>query len=106
MSTQLHAASSQWATRPADERFWNLRDMRIACESSRAGSAVARRKFGELRAARRVGREIAFVGQPVLQAKRAKNVGGVPFDKVVVGLEVRHRTTPLSCNAIRKARSA
>ncbi len=46
----LHAASSQWASRPADERFWNLADMKAACELSRNGSAVSRAKFGDLRA--------------------------------------------------------
>ena len=42
MSTNLHAASSQWANRPADERFWTLRDMRMACEVARANSIGAR----------------------------------------------------------------
>lgn len=46
----LHAASSQWASRPADERFWTLADMKAACEASRSGSATARVKFGDLRA--------------------------------------------------------
>jgi hypothetical protein len=50
VDNNLHAASSQWASRPADERFWTLRDMRMACERSRAGSQVARVKFGDLRA--------------------------------------------------------
>lgn len=46
----LHAASSQWATRPADERFWTLSEMRAACEASRNGSGVIRRKFEDLTA--------------------------------------------------------
>jgi len=37
----LHAASSQWASRPADERFWNLRDMRNACAVARSNCAVS-----------------------------------------------------------------
>jgi hypothetical protein len=41
MSNNLHAASSQWANRPADERYWTVRDMRIACESVRAGCGAA-----------------------------------------------------------------
>src|SRR6476469_3317921 len=64
------------------------------------------RKVRELGSTRRVGREIAFVATPILQAQRAQNIGGVPLSKVVIGLEVRHRTTPLSCNAMRNARSA
>jgi hypothetical protein len=34
----LTAASNQWMTRPADERFWTLGDMRQACETHRAAS--------------------------------------------------------------------
>lgn len=34
--SNLYAASNQWATRPADERFWNLRDMQTALETDRA----------------------------------------------------------------------
>ena len=37
----------------------------------------------------------------VIPAESAKNIGGVPFGDVV-----DHLTTPLSCNAIRSARSA
>ena len=48
MSTNLHAASSQWADRPADERFWTLRDMRMACEVARANSAASRMPFNSL----------------------------------------------------------
>src|SRR4029077_12677715 len=61
MGNDLHAASSQWASRPADERFWNLADLKNACEASRNGSAVARVKFGDLRAESRAG-ELAIVG--------------------------------------------
>ncbi len=50
MSTNLHAASSQWASRPADERFWTLRDMRMACEVARANSIGARVPFDSMRA--------------------------------------------------------
>lgn len=50
MGNNLHAASSQWATRPADERFWNLSDMGKACLASKKGSQVSRVKVGDLRA--------------------------------------------------------
>ena len=44
----LHAAHSQWASRPADERFWNLRDMRMACEVARANSIGVTVPFADL----------------------------------------------------------
>ena len=47
--SNLHAASSQWASRPADERFWTVRDMRIACEVARANSGTKRLPFADLR---------------------------------------------------------
>lgn len=50
MSNNLHAASSQWASRPADERFWSLADLKTACETVRGNSAVARREFKTLKA--------------------------------------------------------
>lgn len=50
MSTFLHAASSQWASRPADERFWNLADMREACRTARENSMVATVPFKSLSA--------------------------------------------------------
>jgi hypothetical protein len=49
-SSNLHAASSEWATRPADERFWNLSDLKRACLSSREGSKVLKVPFGSLKA--------------------------------------------------------
>jgi uncharacterized protein DUF932 len=61
MSDNLHAASSQWAERPADERFWDLATMKAACEASRDGSAVKRVKFGDLRASAELG-SLAIVG--------------------------------------------
>jgi hypothetical protein len=61
MSANLMAASSQWAKRPADERFWNLSDMRQSCESSRDGSAVATVPFAKLSAVG-VGEDVCLVG--------------------------------------------
>ena len=31
--SNLYAASNQWAVRPADERFWNVREARDACKA-------------------------------------------------------------------------
>jgi len=69
MSTDLHAASSQWAARPADERFWTLRDMRIACDVARANSVGARVRFNELRAGFTPDDELTIAG-PTGQAAR------------------------------------
>lgn len=46
----LHAASSQWSNRPADERFWSLAELHSACIAARDGSAVERVPFNALRA--------------------------------------------------------
>jgi hypothetical protein len=37
----IHAASSQWASRPADERFWTLADAQAACRTARENSTIA-----------------------------------------------------------------
>jgi Domain of unknown function (DUF932) len=50
-SNNLHAASSQWAKRPSDQRFWTLRDLKGACEASREGSGTATVAFSALKAA-------------------------------------------------------
>jgi hypothetical protein len=92
-----------------------VRDRRSACEigecdgfvtAQRVENAGHPRQVGQLGGPRRVGGQIVLVGTPIIQAQRTQNVGSVPLGKVVIGLEVRHRTTPLSCNAIRNARSA
>jgi hypothetical protein len=59
---------------------------------------------GQLRqgaGALRIYGEIGLVGMPILPAESAQDVGGIPFGDVV-----GQRTTPLSCKAIRSARSA
>jgi hypothetical protein len=61
MTAYLHAANSQWATRPADERFWNLTDMTAACAAARQGSGVAKVPFGQLRTVAS-GDSVALVG--------------------------------------------
>jgi hypothetical protein len=49
MSNNLHAASSQWANRPADERFWTLADLYDATLRAREGSIAANVKAKDLR---------------------------------------------------------
>lgn len=39
--SELFAAMGQWATRPADERFWTVQDLLEATRSHRDGSAVS-----------------------------------------------------------------
>jgi hypothetical protein len=65
MSTNLHAASSQWAYRPADERFWNLTDMREACRHARENSSIATVPFKALSVS-------AIDGDVVLMSKTGK----------------------------------
>lgn len=50
MSTNLMAASRQWATRPADERFSSLSDLLTMLRARRARAVAAKRPFGTLRA--------------------------------------------------------
>ena len=50
MTNNLHAASSEWYSRPADERFWSLAGLHGATIAAKEGSAVKRIKFGDLRA--------------------------------------------------------
>jgi hypothetical protein len=61
MSNNLHAASSEWASRPADERFWTMGEMRAACESIRAGCGTARVPMQSLQA-RAEGDALVLVG--------------------------------------------
>lgn len=49
MSNNLHAASSQWASRPADERFWTLADLYDATLRAREGSIAANVKPKDLK---------------------------------------------------------
>lgn len=48
-NNNLHAASSQWANRPADERFWTLADLHAATLRAREGSIAANVKPKDLR---------------------------------------------------------
>lgn len=48
--SNLHAASSQWASRPADQRFWSLSEMKASCAAVHAGCATATQSFANMRA--------------------------------------------------------
>jgi hypothetical protein len=62
MGNSLYAASSQWASRPADERFWTLAELHSACIASREGSKSVRASFASLRAEADVNNEVLIRG--------------------------------------------
>jgi hypothetical protein len=62
MGSNLIAASSQWANRPADERFWDLASMRAACADSRNGCRTATIPFRRLEAVVTPGGEVGITG--------------------------------------------
>jgi hypothetical protein len=64
----LHAASSQWAERPADQRFWNLSTMRAACVAARNNSAESVVQMSSLEATT-LGDDIALQGRAGTPAK-------------------------------------
>lgn len=59
--SNLMQASAQWASRPADERFWNLAEMGEHLNAVRANSFETESKLGEMRAVN-VGGEICLQG--------------------------------------------
>ncbi len=69
MGNNLHAASSQWATRPADERFWTLAELHSACIASREGSKTSRVAFSSLKAEADVNNEVLIRGNAGLPAR-------------------------------------
>ena len=50
MSTNLYSAHNQWMTRPADERFWDLDDLRAALADLRDRSFERTQKTRAVRA--------------------------------------------------------
>src|SRR5438132_10885119 len=59
---ELMKASQQWATRPADERFWTLEELHEATLAHRQNAQTATTGLGELRVEARDG-EIELVGR-------------------------------------------
>lgn len=53
--SNLYTASNQWATRPADERFWTLTDMRAQCHRYACESRTATLPFSAIRTEARDG---------------------------------------------------
>lgn len=67
--SNLLAASSQWASRPADERFWTLADMRAACSDSRNGCRTATVPFRRMQATVTPGDEVGIIGPTGVPAR-------------------------------------
>jgi len=47
--SNMHKASRQWASRPADERFWTLKDVLIATQNIRRNSKVGHVNINDLK---------------------------------------------------------
>ena len=59
---ELFKASKQWAERPADERFWDLKEMAEKCAEYKASAVEATVKVGELRVEANAG-EVNVMGK-------------------------------------------
>lgn len=65
---ELFKASNQWATRPADERFWDLQEMHDACKSYRRQAATSTVRYSDLRVEADTG-DIRLVGKTGVPAQ-------------------------------------
>ena len=65
---QLFKASNQWATRPDDERFWSLADMRKACEDYARDAVTATVDNADLRIEAN-GQDLTLIGKSGMPAK-------------------------------------
>lgn len=65
---ELFKASNQWATRPADERFWDLPEMIRSCETYRTEARESKVNFNRLKVFDADG-EIYLKGQAGAQAR-------------------------------------
>ena len=78
---ELFKASNQWATRPADERFWDVPEMLQSCEAYKASSQEAQVKYSDLRFEAE-GREIFITGKARTQARLSHWAFGQVCQKV------------------------
>lgn len=85
----LYAASNQWSTRPADQRFWTLADMHAACQAHRdsAREATVQTHSLTLRTAGSDGADLELVGKAGTPARlthwafgQLSRVAGAPAD--------------------------
>ncbi len=58
---EVFAAMNQWATRPADERFWNIDEMVRACLAYRQSSVTSTVRYSDLRV-EAAGQDLNVVG--------------------------------------------
>ncbi len=58
---EIFAAMNQWATRPADERFWTIQGMVAACLAYRKSSVTSTVRYKDLRV-EAVGQDLRLVG--------------------------------------------
>ena len=78
---ELFKASNQWATRPSDERFWDVPEMLQSCEAYKASSQEAQVKYSDLRF-EADGREIFITGKARTQARLSHWAFGQVCQKV------------------------
>src|SRR5687767_5857002 len=67
MAINLFSASNQWATRPADERFWGISDARAAAEAYKATAVEFERPWGDLRV-EAINGDVKLIGKAGLPA--------------------------------------
>jgi len=65
---EIFKASRQWQTRPADERFWTVEDLRVACAEYRQSAVTAPVNYRDLRTETQDG-EVVLVGKTNQPAK-------------------------------------
>lgn len=65
---ELFKASKQWATRPADERFWTVGEMVTACKQYADNSVASTVRYQELRVEAR-DQELILIGKKEIPAK-------------------------------------
>ena len=65
---ELFKAEKQWASRPADERFWNLEEMKTECLEYARNSVSSRVRFGDLRVEAKDG-EMLLMGKESTPAR-------------------------------------
>jgi len=79
-TTNLYAASNQWATRPDDERFATVADLLAFCRAERDASAQSLPlPFGALRVVSDGGAVslVGQTGQPAALSKRSRGTKAV-----------------------------
>jgi len=78
---ELFKASNQWATRPSDERFWDLNEMQQACEGYKQSAQEVQVKYSDLRF-EADGSEIFVSGKARIPAKLTNWAFGQVCQKV------------------------